>query len=51
MNERKCKNCGAPIEHLYNHKCPYCHSFIDFNIEKTEEINPRYMYDVEVRNY
>lgn len=50
MQQRKCKNCGASIEHLYNHKCPYCRSFIDFNIEQTEEINPRYMYDVEVRN-
>lgn len=50
MNQRKCKNCGASIEHLYNHKCPYCRSFIDFNVEKTEDINPRYMYDVEVRN-
>lgn len=50
MNERKCKNCGASVEHLYNHKCPYCRSFIDFNIKQTEDINPRYMYDVEVRN-
>lgn len=50
MNERKCKNCGASIEHLYNHKCPYCRSFIDFNITQTEDINPRYLYDVEVRN-
>ncbi len=50
MNQRKCKNCGAPITKFYNHKCPYCRSFIDFNIDKTEEINPRYMYDVEVRN-
>lgn len=50
MNERKCKNCGASIEHLYNHKCPYCRCFIDFNITQTEDINPRYLYDVEVRN-
>ena len=50
MNQRKCKTCGATIEHLYNHKCPYCRNFIDFNIQKTEDINPRYMYDVEVRN-
>ena len=48
FNQRKCKNCGASIEKLYNHKCPYCRSFIDFNIDKVEEINPRYMYDVEV---
>ena len=50
MKQRKCHNCGATIEHLYNHKCPYCRTFIDFNISKTEDINPRYMYDVEVRN-
>ena len=50
MNQRKCKNCGAPITKFYNHKCPYCRSFIDFNIAKTEVINPRYLYDVEVRN-
>lgn len=50
MEQRKCKNCGATIEHLYNHKCPYCRTFIDFNISKTEDINPKYMYDVEVRN-
>ncbi len=23
-----CPNCGAPIEHYYNHKCPYCNTFL-----------------------
>lgn len=31
MKQYNCKNCGAPIEHTYNHTCPYCHSICDFN--------------------
>ena len=31
MRQYNCKNCGAPIEHTYNHKCPYCNSIFDFN--------------------
>lgn len=53
MNQEilNCPNCGATIKHRYNHECPYCHTMLDFNIKQTEKINPRYMYDVEVRDY
>ena len=49
MKQYNCKNCGAPISHVYNHRCEYCGTMFDFRIEKTEEIDPKYMYDVEVR--
>jgi len=41
MRQYNCKNCGAPVEHLYNHKCPYCDSLLDFNLDKedTEKID------------
>lgn len=51
MNERtNCPNCGAPIEHRYNHQCSYCGTFFDYRVEKTKEINPRYMTNVKVKS-
>lgn len=29
-----CPNCGAPIEHYYNHQCPYCKTFLKNTDEK-----------------
>lgn len=43
-----CPNCGAAIEHRYNHKCPYCKTFFDYRVERTEEINPRYLKNVKL---
>ena len=43
-----CPNCGSSIKHLYNHQCPYCKTILDFGVETVEEINPRYMRDVEL---
>ena len=48
MIQRNCKNCGAPIQHSYNHKCEYCGTLFDFNEPKEEtiEFNSRDMIDV-----
>lgn len=47
-NEKSnCKNCGAPIEHRYNHRCPYCGTFQDFSINKIKEIDYRGLRDIE----
>ena len=50
MNKERtnCRNCGAPIEHRYNHQCPYCDTFFDYRVEKTKEIDPKYMTNVKV---
>lgn len=49
MNDiTNCPNCGAPIKHKYNHKCPYCNTFFDYRVKKTEEINPRYLQNVKL---
>lgn len=49
MNKKtNCPNCGAVIEHRYNHNCPYCNTFIDYRVERTEEINPRYLQNVKL---
>ena len=52
MKQYNCKNCGAPIEHSYNHKCPYCGSIFDFNapIETIVEVRPEDLVDVELRD-
>lgn len=36
---RKCPNCGASIEHNYNHKCPYCRTSLHMTNEKIRELN------------
>ena len=53
MKQYNCKNCGAPIEHTYNHKCPYCNSILDFNEPKedTVEFKIEDMVNIEFRNY
>lgn len=48
-DKTNCPNCGAPIEHRYNHKCPYCNTFFDYRVEHIEEINPRYLKNVKLR--
>lgn len=49
MQTKQCPNCGAAIQHKYNHNCPYCRTFFDFRIKHTEEINPRYLTNVELK--
>lgn len=51
-NYYHCKVCGANIEHLYNHRCPYCRTLLDFNenIEKTINIKPEELIDIELRD-
>lgn len=44
-----CPNCGACIEHKYNHNCPYCGTLLDFRVPIKDEINPRYMQNVELK--
>ena len=52
MIQRNCKNCGAPIEHSFNHKCEYCGTLCDFNepIEKTIEVKPEDLINIELRD-
>jgi len=52
MKQRNCKNCGAPLEHSYNHKCKYCNTLYDFNepMEKTIEVKPEDLINVELRD-
>ena len=40
-----CINCGAPLEHSYNHKCSYCGSLFDFNEPKEDVVECR-SYDL-----
>lgn len=51
MEQRNCKNCGAPLEHSYNHKCPYCGTLYDFNEpkEKVIECTPQDLINLELR--
>jgi len=41
MNDiaKKCPNCGASIEHNYNHKCPYCRTSLHMTDEKIRKLN------------
>ena len=36
---KKCPNCGANIEHNYNHKCPYCRTALHVTNEQIKTIN------------
>lgn len=36
---KKCPNCGASIEHNYNHKCPYCRTDLYMTDEEIKKIN------------
>lgn len=36
---KKCPNCGAEIEHNYNHKCPYCRTYLHITDDKIKKIN------------
>ena len=35
---KKCPNCGANIEHNYNHKCPYCRTYLHMTDEQIKTI-------------
>lgn len=52
MIQRNCKNCGSPIEHSFNHKCPYCGTLYDFNEpqENTIEVKPEDLINIELRD-
>jgi hypothetical protein len=51
MEQRNCKNCGAPIEHSYNHRCKYCDTLIDFNEPEmnTIQVDPKDLVNLELR--
>ena len=52
MKQRNCKNCGSPLEHSYNHRCPYCGTLYDFN-EPEENIvkcKPEDLIEVQLRD-
>ena len=52
MEQRNCKNCGAPLEHSYNHKCEYCGTLYDFNEpqEKVIEVKPEDLINIQLRS-
>lgn len=52
MKQYNCKNCGAPIEHSYNHRCPYCNTLFDFNEPEKNviEVKPEDLVNVELRS-
>ena len=50
MKQRNCKNCGSPLEHSYNHKCPYCGTLYDFNESEHIEVKPEDLVNVRLRN-
>lgn len=31
MKNYNCKNCGAEVSHVFNHRCEYCGGILDFN--------------------
>ena len=37
MKQLYCKNCGAPIEHRYTHRCRYCDTVIFSDDEENEQ--------------
>jgi hypothetical protein len=46
MKQLYCKNCGAPIEHKYTHRCRYCDTVIfSDDIEDELEDNTEYIED------
>lgn len=51
MKQRNCSNCGAPLEHSYNHQCKYCGTLYDFNEpeEKTVRLHPYELVDLKYR--
>ena len=49
MEQRNCKNCGAQIEHSYNHRCPYCNTLFDFNEPDKIEVKPEDLVNIELR--
>ena len=50
MEQRNCKNCGSPLEHSYNHKCPYCGTLYDFNEPNYIEVKPEDLINVELKD-
>lgn len=51
IEQRYCKNCGSPLQHSYNHQCPYCKTLYDFNApqEQVVEVKPEDLVDVELK--
>lgn len=47
-----CKNCGAEVSHVYNHKCEYCGGMLDFNApeEETIEVKAEDLVDIRLRD-
>lgn len=47
--QRNCKNCGSPLEHSYNHKCPYCGTLYDFNEPNVVEVKAEDLVNIRLR--
>ena len=46
-----CPNCGAPIEHIYSHNCPYCNTLLNANnIGNSQEINLKHIHNIELKD-
>ena len=48
---KNCPNCGAIIEHIYSHNCPYCKTLLNTdNIGIKQEIDLRHINNIELRD-
>lgn len=46
---KNCPNCGAVIEHIYSHKCPYCNTLLNSeNVGTRQDINLRNVHNIEL---
>lgn len=50
MKQLYCKNCGAPIEHRYTHRCRYCDTVIFSDEEDDQEEDEEIDIDLELYN-
>ena len=50
MKQLYCKNCGAPIEHRYTHRCRYCDTVI-FSDDIEDELEEDEEIDIELDEY
>lgn len=46
---KNCPNCGAPVEHIYSHNCPYCETLLNSdNVGMKQEIDLRHINNIEL---
>lgn len=49
MSKTNCPNCGAPIEHIYVHNCPYCKTLLNSNNAiKIDDTHNKNLYNIKI---